>query len=267
MIYSTAGKTYGTWNESWTERIKVVLGDLSSKQFGLSDDAYKTFSNTIDVVIHNGALVHWVYPYSQLRDANVISTVNLVNFCGEGKPKQFGFVSSTSTIDTPHYFSLSDELVESGKLGIPESDDLQGSAQGLGTGYGQSKWASEYIIRRAGDRGLKGAIVRPGYILGQSTKGSSNTDDFLLRMLKGCVEVGSYPEITNTVNAVPVDQVARIVVGASLHPPLAAADPNAEEPDKALPVVHVTGHPRILFKDMVGALASYVLYTHYCILS
>ncbi|OWB54801.1 hypothetical protein B5S28_g657 [[Candida] boidinii] len=252
-----AGKTYGTWNESWTERIKVVLGDLSSKQFGLSDESYKTFSNTIDVVIHNGALVHWVYPYSQLRDANVISTVNLVNFCGEGKPKQFGFVSSTSTIDTPHYFSLSDELVENDKLGIPESDDLQGSAQGLGTGYGQSKWASEYITRRAGDRGLKGAIVRPGYILGQSTTGSSNTDDFLLRMLKGCVEVGSYPEITNTVNAVPVDQVARIVVGASLHPPLAAADPNAEKPDKALPVVHVTGHPRILFKDMLGALASY----------
>lgn len=46
---------------------------------------------------------------------------------------------------------------------------------------------SEYLMREAGKRGLSGSIVRPGYILGDSKNGYSITDDFLIRMLVGCV--------------------------------------------------------------------------------
>ena len=74
-------------------------------------------------------------------------------------------------LDTDHYVALSDSILEKDGVGIPESDDLEGSSQELGTGYGQSKWASEYIVREAGKRGLKGTIVRPGYITGDSTTG------------------------------------------------------------------------------------------------
>lgn len=123
-----------------------------------------------------------------------------------GKPKFFDFVSSTSTLDTEYYFNLSDKLVSEGKPGILESDDLMNSASGLTGGYGQSKWAAEYIIRRAGERGLRGCIVRPGYVTGASTNGSSNTDDFLLRFLKGSVQLGKIPDIENSVNMVPVDR-------------------------------------------------------------
>lgn len=89
----------------------------------------------------------------------------------EGKAKTFAFVSSTSVLDDDHYVALSDSILEKGGLGVPESDDLEGSSQYLGTGYGQSKWASEYIVREAGRRGLRGTIVRPGYITGDSTTG------------------------------------------------------------------------------------------------
>ena len=54
---------------------------------------------------------------------------------------------------------------------VPESDDLSGSRKGLGTGYGQSKWVSECLVREAGKRGLKGMIVRPGYVVGEATSG------------------------------------------------------------------------------------------------
>ncbi|KAG7801994.1 hypothetical protein KL944_003062 [Ogataea haglerorum] len=240
------GKTYGIWNDSWTQKIKVVLGDIGKPRFG-NEEQWKQLVSSIDVIIHNGALVHWVYPYSKLRDANVVSTLNVMDLCAEGKPKVFTFVSSTSTIDVPHYVSLSDKLVDEGKSGIPEDDDLMGAAKGLGTGYGQSKWAAEYIIRKAGEKGLRGAVIRPGYVQGFSQTGAANTDDFLLRMLKGCVEVGEYPDISNSVNTVPVDHVARVVVAAALHPPSAAT----------LPVVHVTGHPRIRFNEMLGALQKF----------
>ncbi|EGW34810.1 alpha-aminoadipate reductase [Spathaspora passalidarum NRRL Y-27907] len=241
------GTTYGIWDEEWTSKIEVVLGDLSKKQFGLADDAWTKLTNTVDVIIHNGAFVHWVYPYSQLRDANVIGTINVLNMAGEGKAKYFSFVSSTSALDTDYFVNLSDELLAQGKQGISEADQLAGSAKGLGNGYGQSKWAAEFIIRRAGERGLKGCITRPGYVTGFSETGASNTDDFLLRMLKGSAELGLYPDITNKVNMVPVDHVARVVTATALHPPV----------ESELAVAHVTGHPRIHFNDFLGCLKTY----------
>lgn len=246
-----AGKTYGVWDPKYESKINVVLGDLSKPQFGLSDDKWCKLTETIDVIIHNGALVHWVYPYDKLRDANVISTINVLNMCATGKAKHFSFVSSTSTVDVPHYVHLGANLhsASEDKGGILESDDLLAAKSGLGTGYGQSKWAAEYIIRCAGEVGLRGAIIRPGYVQGFSETGASNTDDFLLRMLKGCVEVGSYPEITNSVNTVPVDHVARVVVASALHPPC--------KPKEKLSVVQVTGHPRIKFNEMLDLLNSF----------
>jgi L-aminoadipate-semialdehyde dehydrogenase len=75
-------------------------------------------------------------------------------------------------------------------------------------------------MRDAGERGLQGFIVRPGYVLGHSIKGTSITDDFLVRILKGCIQLGSFPELgdDNFINMMPVDGVAQICVAAALEP-------------------------------------------------
>lgn len=243
-----SGIAYGIWKESFASRIIPVIGDLENKHFGLADAEWEHLVNEVDVVIHNGALVHWVYPYAKLRGPNVIGTINVMELCTVGKPKFFNFVSSTSTVDTQYYVELSDSIVDEGGAGIPESDDLEGSSTGLGNGYGQSKWVSERIIRYAGDHlGLRGCIVRPGYVFGDSATGSVNTDDFLIRMVKGCVQLGSMPDIYNTVNMVPVDHVARVVVATAFHPPA----------DDKLTVAHVTSQPRIRFNQFLGSLKAY----------
>ncbi|QLL31346.1 hypothetical protein HG536_0B02090 [Torulaspora globosa] len=242
-----AGVVYNTWSSDFENRIQIVLGDLSKPAFGLSDDKWSKLTEEIDVIIHNGALVHWVYPYTKLRDANVVSTVNVMSLAATGKAKYFNFVSSTSTLDTDYYFSLSDKSEAEGKTGVQESDDLMGSAEGLGGGYGQSKWAAEYIIRRAGERGLRGCIVRPGYVTGASRNGSCNTDDFLLRFLKGCLQLGKVPKIDSTVNMVPVDHVARVVTATALNPPS----------ENEFTVAQVNSHPRIALTDYVLELRKY----------
>ena len=43
---------------------------------------------------------------------------------------------------------------------------------------------SEQLVREAGRRGLRGTVIRPGYVLGAKS-GVIVTDDFLVRMLKG----------------------------------------------------------------------------------
>lgn len=92
---------------------------------------------------------------------------------------------------------------------------------------------------------MRGTVVRPGYILGSRQSGVSNTDDFLIRLCKGCVQLGARPRIVNSVNAVPVDHVSRVVIASALNP---------------LPgvnVVHVTAHPRLRMNEFLSALSYY----------
>jgi L-2-aminoadipate reductase len=106
-----------------------------------------------------------------MRGANVIGTLSAISLCESGKAKRFVFVSSTSVLDTEHYVRVSDSIQAKGGDGVLESDDLQGSRKALPTGYGQTKWVSEQLVMEAGRRGLKGVIVRPGYIVGDSSTG------------------------------------------------------------------------------------------------
>lgn len=237
----------GVWDEAWLSqnRIEVVLGDLEARQVGVGDTEWKDLSERVDTIVHNGALVHWVYPYSKLRAANVMATLTLMELVGTGKPKSLAFVSSTAVLEKDHYVNLSDALIQRGEKGIPESDDLEGSASGLTTGYGQTKWVSERLISEAGRRGMRGAIIRPAYILGDTQTGVSNTDDFLWRLVKGCIQIGSIPDIQNTINVLPVDHVARCTVLASL------------EDQDPLKVYHLTARPLPRFNSFLDTLTHY----------
>ncbi|KAI1469225.1 large subunit of L-aminoadipate-semialdehyde dehydrogenase [Daldinia caldariorum] len=239
-------QSYGLWKDEWQKRLSAVVGDLSKPQLGIDDSTWKKLSEEVDAVIHNGATVHWIRKYQDMMASNVLSTIDAMRLCNEGKAKVFCFVSSTSVLDTDHYIKLSEEQTRTGEGAIMESDDMNGSRTGLGTGYGQTKWVSEQLVREAGRRGLQGSVVRPGYILGDYQTGVCNVDDFLIRMLKGCIQLAARPHIVNTVNAVPVNHVARVVVAAALNP----------LPD-GVHVVHVTGHPRLRMNEYLSILEYY----------
>ena len=167
-------QAYGIWCESWKTRIICVTGDLQKPKLGLSSKDWDKVAAEADVVVHNGAQVHWVLPYEQLRASNVISTLDAMALCVVAKPKTFTFVSSTSVLDTDYYVKMSE-----GGTPIPEDDSLEGSRKGLVTGYGQSKWVGEYLVREAGNRGLAGTIVRPGYVTGDSKTGGRDSETSL----------------------------------------------------------------------------------------
>lgn len=238
-------KGYLLWQDSWEDRISCVLGDLAKPHLGLDDASWKHVATAADVMVHNGAHVHWIARYEQMMRSNVLSVIDMMKLCNEGKPKLFSFVSSTSALDTPHYVNLSRDQVALGRGAVLEADDMEGSRHGLGTGYGQTKWVSEQLVREAGKRGLHGSVVRPGYILG-GRNGVSNTDDFLIRLCKGCVQLGARPRIINTVNAIPVDHVAKVVIASALNPALPGVS-----------VCHVTAHPRLRMSEFLSALSYY----------
>lgn len=236
----TACIAYGAWSDSWESRIKCIPGDLSKEKLGLSPDVWYMLENTVDVIIHSGARVHWIYTYTTLKPTNVLSTLACLALCSSGKPKHLTFVSSTAVLDTDRYASLNRAILE--------SDTLEDSRKGLLTGYAQSKYVSEYLIRQAGLRGLRGTVIRPGYITGDPSTGVGPTDDFLLRMLKGSIQLSCRPDLgSNTINLVPVKYCANIVVASSLYPPL----------PQDVGVIHVTPYPQLSFNAFLETLEKY----------
>ncbi|EJD54724.1 alpha-aminoadipate reductase Lys1p [Auricularia subglabra TFB-10046 SS5] len=234
----------GVWDKSWEadSRVQVVLGDLAAEKWSLRNDVWMRLANDVDAVIHNGALVHWVYPYEKLRAANIIGTLVALRLAATGRPKMLCFVSSTSALDSDYYVRLPGA--------VSEDDPLEGARTGLKVGYGQTKWVAERVLMEAARRGLGVRIVRPGYVLGDSHSAVTNTDDFIWRLVKGCVQIGLVPDIGNAVNMVPVDRVATVTALAGILPPVPKSGSSAT-------VLHLEGTPRVTFNFLLGSLARF----------
>jgi len=82
----------------------------------------------------------------------------------------------------------------------------------------------------------------------------TNTDDFIWRLVKGCVQLGLVPDINNTINMVPVDHVALCTALAAVSPL-----PNAQ-----LSVLHITARPLPTFNGMLSSLVQYGFPTEPC---
>jgi len=75
---------------------------------------------------------------------------------------------------------------------------------------------AEALVSVARARGLPATIFRPGVIVGDSHSGAWNTEDFLCRMLKACLQLGSAPILDVPLDLVPVDFVSKAIVHLSL---------------------------------------------------
>ena len=78
--------------------------------------------------------------------------------------------------------------------------------------YVKSKWAGEKLLKDAAAKGYPFAVYRPGLISGNSKTGVTNGDDFYMRLLKGCIQLGASPDWPAKMPLCPVDMV-RILVG------------------------------------------------------
>jgi thioester reductase-like protein len=82
-------------------------------------------------------------------------------------------------------------------------------------GYNQSKWVAEKLVNTAGDRGLPVCIYRLGRISGHSQTGVFNVNDFLYRLIIGCVQLGSIPDAEMILDIIPVDYASQAIVHLS----------------------------------------------------
>lgn len=192
---------FGLYVSDLATRIVIVAGDLERPDLGLQSSDRVVLAQTMDAIYHVGAVVDWTRSYAALADANVTATREIVRLACASRPKVLHFVSSLSVC-----------YADGGPAVVGEASDMLPFADRLPLGYAQTKAVAESLVRQATARGLRAYIHRPSLIAGDSTSGASNVDDLLAALVKGCIQMGTAPDLDWTVDAAPVDHVARAIV-------------------------------------------------------
>lgn len=198
---------YGLWrNDAGTaERVHALVGDVSKPLLGLTPEAFAELTERVDRVYHNAALTNFAYSYDMIKAVNVQGTHEALRLASQSRVKPFHYVSTIGVFESLLFTRET----------ISEQDAL-GPSEGQTLGYTQSKWVSESIVACARERGLPVTVYRPPLISGDSTVGYPNDSDFVWYLVKGCVALGSAPELP-ALNLLlsPVDYVADAVVALS----------------------------------------------------
>jgi thioester reductase-like protein len=215
-------------------RIIPIVGDLSQPLLGLSPEQFDTLATKIHAIYHNGAAVNWLSSYSRLKAANVHGTQEILRLASRGTATPVHIVSSLSVFP----------LVGNppGKV-VREQDNLDHEGILYG-GYTQSKWVAEKLTTIARSRGLPVTVYRPGIITGHSQTGVWNTDDFMSRLIKSWIELGSAPDLDGATDMTPVDYVSSAIVRLSL---------SAQAPGK---VYHLVNPKQIHLRELTAWIRS-----------
>ena len=188
------------------DKIKIVNGDLLQDNFGLSHREYYTLAEQVDIVVHSAADISYIKVYEALREANVIGTQRIIKFCSDTKLKYLHYVSSMGIFGPVG--------ATRGWSDLSETRDYKENLKflHLENGYIQSKWVAEGIVRDAKACGLNVKIYRPGFVESPLDGSLSNTSDFLCRYLKGCLDLGCYPNLPRKYWLItPVDFIAKVM--------------------------------------------------------
>lgn len=208
-------RRYGLLDSARRERlarVDVVLGDLGEPRFGLDEAAFTGLAHRIDHIFHAAAWVNFVYPYHHLKRINVDSAETVLRLAVAARPWPIAvhFVSTLGVVMSAGYRRTGRPIGEDEPLEF--ADDLL-------NGYEQSKWAADRMVWTGlQERGIPGAIYRPGLVTGPSDGTYRKTDEFMPQAFKGCLQLGAWPALDTKWEMAPVDFVTRSIVHIARDP-------------------------------------------------
>ncbi|KAE9044072.1 Linear gramicidin synthase subunit D [Phytophthora rubi] len=213
------------------DRVVPVPGNLAQPLLGLDGDSFKMLATEIDAILHNGADVNLVKPYSALKSVNVLGTQEVLrlavtNGLAKTRVKPVHYISTNGVFPSTLAASKFSETADLSEL----SDQLE-------NGYAQSKWVAEQMCHEAAQRGLPVSILRPGNMAPSSLTGKWNASDFIYLLLKGCASLGTVPARSDWYfDMTPVDYAARAIVHFAALRPVEALGQTLHIQNPALPV-------------------------------
>jgi amino acid adenylation domain-containing protein/thioester reductase-like protein len=193
------------------ERVRVVRGDLGEPELGRDPAQRERLANEIDGIVHSGASVNFLADYARLRATNVDGTRALLR------------IAARRGIPFHHVSTIGVYAPTQDRTRVQREDDPLPDPAGLAWGYERTKWVAEQLVLEACTRGLGVTVHRPGRISGSARSGVWNLDDFAARMVRGCIAVGSAPDLDLRIDMTPVDWVADAIVHLAGSRPRGAA--------------------------------------------
>jgi thioester reductase-like protein len=179
-------------------RVQVICGDLGEPELGIGEAAFQRLAESVDAIVHNGALVNYVRTYDALRPTNVAGTRELLRLAMTAHRKTFHLVSST------FIYGWSTEPV------VGEWD-ANTKMSGLDFGYSQTKWVAEQLALSAQRKGLDVRIYRPS-LISPTRAGFGSQDDILVRLTAFMIEHGLAVSALNQLSLLPADLIGEHIV-------------------------------------------------------
>ncbi len=187
--------TFERLSQSWGERVKPLVGDLTAPDLGLTAEAVAELG-TVDHVVHCAAIYDITAPESAQWAANV-----------EGTRSVIGLALRLDA--TLHHVS---SIAVAGTYRGEYTEDDFDVAQDLPTPYHQTKFEAELLVRS--EPILRYRIYRPAVVVGDSRTGEMDKIDGPYYFFPILAKLARLPRFTPVVlantgrtNIVPVDYV------------------------------------------------------------
>jgi amino acid adenylation domain-containing protein/thioester reductase-like protein len=234
------------------DRAVPLPGDLAQPGLGLPDAQFRALARDVDIIYHPGALVNFIYPYQELRAANVAGTREVIRLAGEYRGIPVHYVSTTAVLAGLGVEGIR-EVTEGTPLAYPEQ---------LRMGYVETKYVAEELLRNAGRAGLPVAIYRPLDIVGSIDTGAWSTSTEMCALIRFMTDTGLAPDIDLPLDFVPADVCAAAIRHISVTGGATGRTYHLASPEHAL-LGTLVGRLRdrgyqiddVAFADWVGELA------------
>ncbi|KAN0009419.1 hypothetical protein ACTFIU_006709 [Dictyostelium citrinum] len=174
-------------NQRHFSKIVAVVGDLSKKRFGLSENDYSLLSNDTNLLLNCGADINLSSHYEECKQVNVIGTKEMIklSLLGKIKPKPIVAISTFSVFYNQKLDQEFDESIVTPKLE---------TINDLPAGYIQSKVISEIILTEASLKfKIPTAIIRAPSIFSNPDTGIGHSADIFQLLLQASFKLGYYP--------------------------------------------------------------------------
>ncbi|GHJ48131.1 hypothetical protein Cs7R123_54730 [Catellatospora sp. TT07R-123] len=198
----------GLWQPRFGQRLRAYAGDLGRPLLGLDPAAWEHLARTVDAVLHNGALVNFLFDYRAHRAANVTGTYEVLRLALAHRTKQLHHVSTLGVLDT--------EAVRHGRP-LGERFDVA-AATTPHSGYGRSKWVAERLLAQAAAQGAPITVYRLGEVMPDADNGFPNRRALTHLLLSAYHRLGVCPGAASRSDYTPVGYVARRVVAGVTDP-------------------------------------------------
>jgi nucleoside-diphosphate-sugar epimerase len=221
-----------------SDLLTVQTGDVCRPRFGWDRADAAELGTGIRAIVHLAATTAFDARPDEYRRLNVDAVQHVVDLA--------------LAWDVP-LVHVSTAYVCGIRSGVVTEEELD-VGQSFGTGYEQSKFRAEAVVRDAAARGLRAIVVRPGIVTGTTDDGAIRDYKNFYMVVKLIVEgkLRSLPgRYDATLSLAPVDHVADMVVAAALG----VTDCGVTEQTGR--TVHAVGADVLSLRDVSDVLAEY----------